>query len=30
MHKKTKGEAPLMDAPLGDLVFYYVGFNDAN
>ena len=30
LHKKTRGEAEIMDAPLGDLVFYHVGFNDEN
>ena len=30
LHRKTRGEAEIMDAPLGDLVFYHVGFNDEN
>jgi len=30
LYKKTSGEAKFVDSPLGDLVFYYVGFNDTN
>mmetsp|Transcript_23833 Transcript_23833/g.31910 ORF Transcript_23833/g.31910 Transcript_23833/m.31910 type:complete len:112 (-) Transcript_23833:450-785(-) len=28
LFKQTRGDTNLVDAPLGDFIFYYVGFND--